>query len=402
MSRKKQLIFQPAEILLPAGDLRRWSVIACDQYSSDGEYWEEVERFVGRSPSSLRLMLPEYYLGRCDEEQETLQICSAMRRYLASDVFRACPDSLIYVERQVSGRRVRRGLVGVIDLEAYDYSECSKAPIRASEHTVEDRLPPRVKVRREAMLEMPHIMLFFHDAKDDLMRLAEAMAGETLYDFDLMGGGGHIRGKRIHGGDAWDLCEKISAGDGFRFAVGDGNHSLAAARKCWMEEKRGLSPAERARHPARFALVELVNIHDPAVSFQPIHRVLFRTDPTCWFPLAEDHLQASDGREVTLLCGDACRQLRVKGDTIGEVIEHAEAFCRWYTEQYGGTIDYIHGNDEAAFLSRQEGSCGMLLPMMQKDELFASVEKAGPFPKKSFSIGHGADKRYYLECRKIK
>ena len=186
MNRQNTLIFQPAEILLPAGNLRKWSVIACDQFTSDGEYWEEVERFVGDAPSALRLMLPEYYLG-CDDESERMdRIQKTMLRYLNSDVFRVYPDSLVYLERQLSSGSTRRGLVGVIDLEAFDFSDHTDAPIRASEHTVEDRLPPRIQVRREACLEMPHIMLFFDDPNDLVMQQAESLSDDLLYDYDLM------------------------------------------------------------------------------------------------------------------------------------------------------------------------------------------------------------------------
>ena len=397
---KENLIFQPAEILLPAGDLRRWSVIACDQFTSDGEYWAEVERFVGSAPSTLRLMLPEYYLGRVDEKAAAQKIQSTMRRYLEQGVFRAYSDSLIYVERLLSGGGIRRGLVGVIDLEAYDYAPDTVSPIRASEHTVEDRLPPRVKVRREALLEMPHIMLFLNDPQDRTMREASRCAKETLYEFDLMGGGGRIRGQRISGDDAWALCAALSEGEGLHFAVGDGNHSLAAARKCWLEKKNSLPLAAQDADPARYALVELVNIHDPAISFEPIHRVLFHTDPSDWFQAAEA-LSDPNGREITLLVGEEQRTICARGNSIGELIENTEQFCRQYLRDHGGEMDYIHGDDETRALSRGAGCCGVLLPQMEKAELFSSVEQSGPFPKKSFSIGLGPDKRYYLECRSI-
>lgn len=401
MIQQSSLIFQPAEILLPAGNLRKWSVIACDQFTSDGEYWAEVERFVGDAPSALHLMLPEYYLGRSDEPERMARIQDTMREYLNSDIFRAYPNSLVYLERHLSSGSMRRGLVGVIDLEAFDYSDHTDAPIRASEHTVEDRLPPRVKVRREASLEMPHIMLFYNDPEDHLMELAAAYAGDTLYDFDLMGGGGHLLGKRIQGKDAWLLSEAISGNGGFRFAVGDGNHSLAAARNCWLEQKRNLSEPQWKNHPARFALVELVNIHDSGVSFEPIHRVLFQTDTAAWFTAAQEKLFDPRGRNITLLCGDERRVIRASGSAIGEVIDHVEQFCKWYCAEHGGRIDYIHGDDETKYLSQAKGCCGVLLPQMEKSELFQSVSDIGPFPKKSFSIGLGTDKRYYLECRKI-
>ena len=401
MITHKSLIFQPAEILLPAGNLRKWSVIACDQFTSDGEYWAEVERFVGENPSALRLMLPEYYLGFDDETDRMSRILQTMRDYLYSDVFRSYPDSLVYLERRLSDGKLRRGLIGVIDLEAFDYSDHTDAPIRASEHTVENRLPPRIKVRRQACLEMPHILLFYDDSEDAVMGQAAAYAAETLYDFDLMGGGGHVLGRRICGDAAWRLSEAVSGKDGFRFAVGDGNHSLAAARNCWLEQKQNLPEAEWSDHPARFALVELVNIHSSGVCFAPIHRVLFQTDSAHWFSEAKKRLYDSNGREATFVCGSDRLTLPVKGSAIGELIDQVEQFCKWYCLQFGGRIDYIHGDDEAQYLSQEESCCGVLLPLMQKEELFESVSEVGPFPKKSFSIGLGTDKRYYLECRRI-
>lgn len=397
----KQMIFRPAEILLPVGDLRRWSVVACDQFTSDGEYWAEADRFVSSAPSALRIMLPEYYLGRCDEEAAARRIRDTMRQYLCRGVFRALPDTIVYVERTLACGAIRRGLVGMIDLEAFDFAPGSVSPIRSTEHTVENRLPPRVKIRRQAVLEMPHIMLFLNDEADVVMQRAREAAGEVLYDFDLMGGGGHLHGRRITGETAWGITEQIArTGGAMRLAVGDGNHSLAAAREYWLEKKKTLTPAQQATDPARFALSELVNIHDQAVVFHPIHRVLLRTDPREWFSMAESELSDPNGREVVLLADGARRKLRV-GGSIGEVIDHTERFCQAYRDAHGGEIDYIHGHEETTALCDAPDCCGILLPQMEKTELFSSVEKTGPFPRKSFSIGLGSDKRYYLECRKL-
>jgi uncharacterized protein (DUF1015 family) len=248
MSRDiNKMVFRPAEILLPVGDLQRWSVVACDQFTTDGAYWEKTDRFVGDAPSALRIMLPEYYLGNCDEQEAARRIQKNMRQYLDDGVFRALPESVVYLERTLSDGSVRRGLVGMVDLEAYDYSPNSVSLVRATEYTVENRLPPRVKVRREAAIEMPHVMLFLNDETDDVMRAAQAVARETLYDFDLMNGGGHLFGRRISGEDAWTLTEMISQSNGtFCLAVGDGNHSLAAAKKLWLERKQALTEAEQA------------------------------------------------------------------------------------------------------------------------------------------------------------
>lgn len=398
----KQMIFRPAEILLPVGDLRRWSVVACDQFTSDGEYWAEADRFVGDAPSALRIMLPEYYLGRCDEEAAARRICDTMRQYLCGDVFRALPETIVYVERTLACGAIRRGLVGMIDLEAFDYAPGSVSPVRATEHTVENRLPPRVKIRREAVLEMPHIMLFMNDKADAVLQSAREAAAEVLYDFDLIGGGGHLHGRRISGETAWGIAEQIAkTGGAMRLAIGDGNHSLAAARKYWLEKKKTLTPDQQAEDPARFALSELVNIHDDAVAFHPIHRVLLHTEPETWFSDAERTLSDPAGREAVFLAAGACRTIRIGGTGIGEVIDRAERFCQSFRQRYGGEIDYIHGDAEAAALCDAADACGILFPQMKKDELFSCVERSGPLPRKSFSVGLGSDKRYYLECRKL-
>lgn len=405
------LFFTPTDILLPAhADMRRWSVIACDQFTADAGYWQAVQDTVGDAPSTLRLMLPEFYLGKCDEAAATREIQQTMRRYLDDGVFRTVPHSLVLVQRTLPGGAVRCGVVGALDLEAYDYAPDSVTPIRATEGTVASRLPARVRIRAAAALEMPHIMVFYSDPEDTIRREAQAAAGETLYDFDLMSGGGHVRGLRIAGAKADALAARLCATgvgtDGahpMRFAIADGNHSLAAARLCWLEKKQTLTPEQAAAAPARYALVELVNLHSPAVTFEPIHRVLFETDAAHWLDAAEAALAAADGRgyAVTLLAGAQRRDILARGSSLGEAIAALDAFCASYMQAHGGSVDYIHGDDEATALAAGDGCCGILMPRMDKAELFTSVLRSGPFPKKSFSIGLGADKRYYLECRKL-
>ncbi len=407
----QNLFFTPTDILLPAhADMRRWSVIACDQFTADAGYWQAVQDTVGDAPSTLRLMLPEFYLGKCDEAAATREIQQTMRRYLDDGVFRTVPHSLVFVQRTLPGGAVRCGVVGALDLEAYDYAPDSVTPIRATEGTVASRLPARVRIRAAAALEMPHIMVFYSDPEDTIRREAQAAAGEMLYDFDLMSGGGHVRGLRIAGTKADALAARLCATgvgtDGahpMRFAIADGNHSLAAARLCWLEKKQTLTPEQAAAAPARYALVELVNLHSPAVTFEPIHRVLFETDAAHWLDAAEAALAAADGRgyAVTLLAGAQRRDILARGSSLGEAIAALDAFCASYMQAHGGSVDYIHGDDEATALAAGDGCCGILMPRMDKAELFTSVLRSGPFPKKSFSIGLGADKRYYLECRKL-
>lgn len=407
----RDLFFTPADILLPErADMHRWSVIACDQFTSDAAYWRSVQDTVGDAPSTLRLMLPEFYLGKCDEAAATRGIQQTMHTYLDSGVFRTVPHSLVLVQRTLPGGAVRCGVVGALDLEAYDYAPDSVTPIRATECTVASRLPARVRIRAAAALEMPHIMVFYTDPEDAICREAQALADDTLYDFDLMAGGGHICGRRIAGDAAGQLAAALCATgvgtDGahpMRFAIADGNHSLAAARQCWLEKKKTLSPEQAAADPARYALVELVNLHSPAVTFEPIHRVLFETDAANWLDAAEAALTATDGcgYAVTLLAGAQRRDILAHGSSLGEAISALDAFCASYMQAHGGRIDYIHGDDEAVDLAAGDGCCGILMPRMKKEELFTSVLRSGPFPKKSFSIGLGADKRYYLECRKL-
>ena len=397
-------IFRTAELLLPmeGTDMTKWACVACDQFTSEPEYWQRAETLVGDAPSTLALMLPEAYLGRRDERAETERINAAMERYLSEGVFRTVTDSFVYVERTLSSGLVRRGLVGALDLEQYDWAEGTHTPIRATEGTVEDRLPPRVKVRMGAALEMPHIMVFIDDPAGEI--IPSAAGGECLYDFDLMLCGGHIRGSRVSGSAAAAVSARIDALPGeIKFAMGDGNHSLAAAKRCWEAVKPTLTEAEREMHPARFALAELVNIHDSAVTFEPIHRVLLGTNSTGFLAAARAAFAGTaDGYAVTFLAGDKGETLRIPAPSIGALIGAVEGFCRDYVSAHGGAIDYIHGDRETEELSARAGSAGVLLPVMDKGEVFGSVEKTGPFPKKSFSIGLGPDKRYYLECRRIK
>ena len=412
-------IFHRADILLPENcDMTRWSVVACDQFTSQPEYWAALEQLAEGVPSTLHLMLPEAYLERVDPLAAAHRINAEMRRYLDGGVFRTLKNSYIYIERTLHSGAVRRGLLGVLDLERYDYSARSASPVRATEGTVESRLPPRVEVRRDAALEMPHVMVFINDPEDRVIGALheKRTALPKLYDFALSADGGHIRGWQIAdaAADAVDACLDALTADAYAgddtpviFAMGDGNHSLATAKKCWEELKPGLSEEERKSHPARYSLVELVNIHDPAITFEPIHRVIFGTDDASFSEEAEAYfksvsLPADRGHQLRLVTAGGERSVLVTGRTIGEVIAAAEDFCRSYTGTHGGKVDYIHNDDTALGMGRTPGNAALLLPRMEKSELFSSVRASGPFPKKSFSIGHAEDKRYYLECRKIK
>ena len=367
-------IFTPADILLPkkGTDMTRWAAVACDQFSAQPEYWEKMSAFVGESPSALRLMLPEAYLGAPDIEERKTTLTEKMREYLVGNVFEKISNSYIFVERTLPNGKIRRGLVGKIDLEAYDWTPGSRSPVRSTEATLPERLPTRVELRRRTDLEMPHIVLFMDDPGDTVLGGAEP--GEVLYDFDLYAGGGHIRGRRVSGAAADRVRESINALPGeIVFAMGDGNHSLAAAKNRWEELKAAGAPMD---HPARYALAEAENVRDDAVDFYPIHRVLFGTDE-----------------------GGFVREL--SGKDTGELVAEADAFCREYMAAHGGRVDYIHGEEEARRMGAEPGCAALILPTLPKAELFPHIEKSGNYPKKSFSVGHSLDKRWYLECRRI-
>lgn len=393
-------VFTPADILLPrVDDMTKWSCIACDQFTAEPEYWREAERIVGSEPSTLRLMLPEAWLGVRDSAAETRKIYAAMKDYVNRGIFRTVEQSFIYVERTLPSGAVRRGLVGKLDLECYDWAPGSATPVRATEGTVESRLPARVKVRRGATLEMPHIMVFIDDPENAV--IPSAAGGEALYDFELMLGGGHIRGSRVTGEAAERLTAALEAPEGsVRFAMGDGNHSLAAAKRCWEQIKRNLPESELETHPARYALAEIVNIHDEAVTFEPIHRVLLETVPRGFIEEAAARLPRGKGQAVTLLAGR--REMEIEtGMPLGALVALVDELLGDWRREHGGEPDYIHGDEEARALGGRPSSVGVLLPRLEKAELFPYITEHGPYPKKSFSIGHARDKRYYLECRAI-
>lgn len=393
-------VFTPADMLLPrVDDMTKWSCIACDQFTAEPEYWREAERIVGSEPSTLRLMLPEAWLGVRDSAAETRKIYAAMKDYVNRGIFRTVEQSFIYVERKLPSGAVRRGLVGKLDLECYDWAPGSATPVRATEGTVESRLPARVEVRRGATLEMPHIMVFIDDPENAV--IPSAAGGEALYDFELMLGGGHIRGSRVTGEAAERLTAALEAPEGaVRFAMGDGNHSLAAAKRCWEQIKRNLPESELETHPARYALAEIVNIHDEAVTFEPIHRVLLETVPRGFIEEAAARLPRGKGQAVTLLAGK--REMEIEtGMPLGALVALVDELLGDWRREHGGEPDYIHGDEEARALGGKPSSVGVLLPRLEKAELFPYITEHGPYPKKSFSIGHARDKRYYLECRAI-
>jgi hypothetical protein len=412
--------FIPGNILIPENqNMQLWSIIACDQFTSQPEYWSRVEKAVGNTPSTLRLMLPEIYLKDGNIELHAAKIKSVMEDYLSKGIFKELDDSYIYIERTLSQGGLRRGLLGLLDLEEYDYNPSSSSPIRATEGMVPDRLPPRIRVREDAALELPHVVVFIDDPDRTVIKPLGGMKDklEQLYSFTLMEGGGSIEGYRVTGAEAKAVREGLNRlaspeviekkyGNNIKpvvYAVGDGNHSLASAKKCWEKIREGLTDEERKVHPARWTMVELVNVHEEAIVFEPINRVIFNTKPDTFLKEAEEFFAryGDGGHEVICITEYGRRSFYTDGLTIGQSITACDEFIEGWVSKHGGSIDYIHGDDTTAELGSKKGCAGIIMPRMKKSELFPSIIKSGAFPKKSFSIGPAKDKRYYLECRKI-
>ena len=412
--------FFPADILLPAPqvDPARWAVVACDQYTSEPAYWQRVESRVGGAPSTLRITFPEVYLSEGFDRVARIQ--AQMRRYLADGTLvPAVTDGFILVERTTrSGARL--GLVGCVDLEQYDFSRGSTSLIRATEGTVLERIPPRVRIRTGAPLETPHVMLLLDDPHRTVIEPLYALRNQLspLYDLELMENGGHLRGYRV---DAPDLKEQLGAAlaslradcGGLLYAVGDCNHSLATARQCWLNLRPTLSEAERAVHPARYALVELVNLHDEALIFEPIHRVLFQVDAgdvleglrgflrAHGAQLYEGEAQPGD-QPLAFVSASGTVSLGVKHSPYALPVATLQQFLDAYLPAHPGAhIDYIHGDDVTRQLGMQEGNAGFLLGALDKFSLFPAVRRDGVLPRKTFSMGEACEKRYYMECRRI-
>ncbi len=384
-----------ADILLPENGFDTWSVVACDQYTSEPDYWDAVENTVGDAPSTLRITLPEIYLN----DNPTARIAAindTMAAYLASGVLHTHPDSMVYIERDTSAG-VRRGLLGVIDLEEYDYRPGSKTLIRATEQTVVERIPPRVAIRKDAPLELPHVLLLMDDAAHTVLGAAKT-ADRPIYDFDLMQGGGHIRGYLL----TKEAQEAVQAAlvtlldgqeDPLLFAVGDGNHSLATAKECYLRDPNPKN---------RYALVEVVNIHDESIQFEPIYRVLFGADIADVAAKLQALCGEGDTQAVTCVTAEGERVLHL-APTSKLPVGTLQAFLDAYLKEHPDvTIDYIHGEDTVRRLCAEEGVLGFLFDGMGKEDLFPAIRQDGSLPRKTFSMGHAADKRFYLECRAIR
>ncbi|MCI6892626.1 MAG: DUF1015 domain-containing protein [Treponema sp.] len=434
MKKLEDLGLRIPEILLPKNiDLSTWSVIACDQYTQDKDYWKNVEEKAGNKPSTLNLILPEVYLGSPDKADRIKKIRQSMKEYLDTGVFADAKKCFIYLERKTAFGRTRKGLVAQIDLETYEWKPFSKANIRATEATIVERIPPRMEIRKGAPLELPHIMLLVNDKDDLLVGANKPTDGRApIYDGDLMANGGHITGWALESKVDIEgvekalnlIAEKNASPDGstFLFAVGDGNHSLATAKAVWDEYKK--EHPEDKDSPVRYALIEIVNIYDTGLTFEPIHRVIFNIDNEALIKKLAEKLNGnikalddadkvikavkdswanfgffyldSEGKQKNVLL-----ETKIKELAVARLQPEIDAFLKELQDQSKAEIDYIHGTDEVLKLGSKENSLGILLPPIAKDSFFETINGRGPLPRKSFSMGEADEKRFYLECRRL-
>ena len=426
-----EIALQVPTLLLPRPEipLAAWSVIACDQYTSQGEYWEETRRLVGETPSTLDLVLPEAHLRQDDLDETIGRINSRMAGYLADGTLVEHPPAFMLVEREVGRSAPRQGLLVALDLERFDFSEGARELIRSTEGTDPARLPARMAVRRHASLEVPHILVLINDPDETVIGPLSRCQLPQAYDFELMQGGGRVRGRwvsdgKLIGATATRLAALVRGDPPMLYAMGDGNHSFAAARAIWEESKAQQSAL--TDHPGRFALVELVNIHDPALCFEPIHRLVDGVEPQDLLQAMTRHFAEQGVRHRTypdegiwrLVCmvepktnmhllpyrtATAFGVVEIEAPALKLETAALHAFLDPYLERQGAaSVDYIHGEEALADLCRIEGRIGFVLPAMDKHDLFASVVEEGATPRKTFSLGEAHEKRFYLECRRIR
>ena len=415
--------FKRGNILLPKDtDMTKWSVIACDQYTSEPEYWADVEKIVGNNPSTLNLTLPEIYLEESDVEERIKKINSNMEELVNSDFFNEYKDSMIYLERTGADGKVREGLIGIVDLEDYSYEKGSQTLIRATEKTVIERIPPRVKVRENASLELPHIMILIDDEKKEIIESLKNKVSENdkLYDFDLMKNGGHVKGYLLNE-NAMDEVDKslerlmdkeyferkydVTDKGVLLFAMGDGNHSLATAKACYENLKKKMGEEEALNSKARYALVELVNLHSNALEFEAINRVIFNTNNADLLNKLKEYYNINkegNGQKVRVITNNIDEDWYIENPKSNIAVGSIQLFLDEYLSNNDGKIDYIHGDDVTRELGSKENNVGFIFEAMKKTDLFKTVILDGALPRKTFSMGHANDKRYYLEARKIK
>lgn len=414
--------FKRGNILLPKNtDMYKWSVIACDQYTSEPDYWSDVENIVGEAPSTLKLTLPEIYLEESNVEERIKKINSNMEELVNEDFFTEYKDSMIYLERTGSDGKVREGLIGIVDLEDYSYEKGSQTLIRATEKTVIERIPPRVKVRENALLELPHIMILIDDEEKTIIENLKNKVNETdkLYDFDLMKNGGHVKGYLLNE-EAMNFVDEgllnLMDKDNFErkynvkdkgillFAMGDGNHSLATAKACYENLKKEIGE-DALNSKARYALVELVNLHSSALEFEAINRVIFNTNVDKLLNTLKEYYTINkdgNGQRVKVITENINEDWYIENPKSNISVGSIQLFLDDYLKENEGKIDYIHGENITIELGSKKGNIGFIFDPMKKKDLFQTVILDGALPRKTFSMGHANDKRYYLESRKIK
>ncbi len=411
MKKEYKTVFSPADILLPPyenGDKRweQYAVIACDQFTSEIGYWNEAERIVSGELSALGFILPEAYL-ETDREEEQKNIVRENMKNLVEKLALS-ENCLIYVERSLPEGGVRRGLVGKLDLMEYDFDPDSVSAVRATEQTVVSRIPPRVAVRREATVELPHVMVFADDKKEKLFKKVAALKDKMIpvYDFSLMLGGGNIKGYKIEGEL---LCEVMalveayesSAEDDMIYAMGDGNHSLASAKAHFEAIRAELGEAAMS-HPARYALVEMVDLYDSSIEFEPIYRILLGSGAEGFEAYVESRKAECDLKQkVVMVKGEIRKEIEIPALhslTVGSL----QILIDDYLKENSETVcDYIHGVESLVSLCKGKESVGFLFEGVAKNELFSYVSAKGTLPRKTFSMGSAYGKRYYIEARKI-
>lgn len=399
-----------AKILIPnTTEPTSWACIACDQFTSEVKYWEDLEKLVEGKNSALNLILPEVYLGEGMDERIKV-INQNIHTYLNDGLFNELEKGFVLTVRSTPFVERRIGLIGTIDLEKYEYSAKSEALIRSTEGTIEERIPPRLKIRKDAEAEFPHIMLLIDDEKreiiEGLYQRRETL--QKLYDFQLNMGGGHLTGYYISDYqavlnsfskllDSARLVEKYGKEDKFAFAVGDGNHSLATAKAHWNIVKKDLTEEQRKTHPARYALCEIVNIYDEGIYFEPIHRYVFGVDRKAFV----EGLKSVNGGKISVYDGEM--KNFSKQNSLPEGIRAVDKYIKEYVEANGGSVDYVHGDKNLTDLvDANHNSVGILFEKLDKGELFRYVSNNGSFPRKTFSMGEGVEKRYYFEGKRIK
>lgn len=400
------------KILLPSKDIdpTKWAVIACDQFTSQPDYWERLDDLVGDAKSTLKLIYPEAYLERDDKEARTQAINDTMQEYLAQGVFSEVED-FVLVDRQITDGRHRIGLMISVDLDDYEYTPFNTALIKATEKTVVERLPARIAVRKGASIELPHIMLLMDDDKDILGQLyANRDSMDKLYDFTLNMGGGRLVGYRVKDSEkVRSRLEELASGEvskskygveqSIMFVVGDGNHSLATAKECWENIKKTLTPEQTLTHPARYALCELVNLHDSSLEFSPIHRVMFNVGEE-FISYLQDRLVGDD----TTIANYKDKQYLLHinsspSDAIADIQQAIDDYLATHSKAY---VDYVHGEEYTLDVARSNDAVAIFMPTISKQSLFGYVARRGVLPRKSFSMGHAEDKRYYMEAKLIK